>query len=134
MAPLDDVMPALTRAACFSFSHSIPLRLLPPPRPAPLAPPVSQTYPAVFLTDNTSMITLWQAAAGAAAHDRRSAAGLHHLALRVAGGDAALDGLEATLRAAAGVEVVFGAQELKGFGVRHMMVTAAGVRIEFIAA
>lgn len=79
------------------------------------------------------MITLWQAAAGAAAHDRRTAAGLHHLALRVAGGDAALDSLEATLRAAAGVEVAFGAEELKGFGVRHMMVIAAGVRIEFIA-
>lgn len=56
------------------------------------------------------------------------------MALRVAGGDAALDALEATLRAAAGVEVVFGAEELKGYGVRHMMVNAAGARIEFIAA
>lgn len=80
------------------------------------------------------MMTLWQAATGAAKHDRHGVVGLHHLALRVAGGDAALDALEATLRAAAGVEVVFGAEELKGYGVRHMMVNAAGARIEFIAA
>ncbi|GAB0495293.1 hypothetical protein MMPV_006592 [Pyropia vietnamensis] len=93
-----------------------------------------ESYPAVFVSDNSTMITLWQAATGAAPHDRRGAIGLHHLALKVAGGDVALDALEATLRAAAGVEVDFGAEELKGFGVRHMMVTAVGVRIEFIAA
>lgn len=93
-----------------------------------------ESYPAVFLSDGTSLITLWQAAAGAAPHDRRAGVGLHHVALRVAGGDAALDGLEATLRAAAGVEVLFGAEPLRGFGVRHLMVAAAGVRIEFIAA
>lgn len=118
-------MLALLSSMSFTLPHSIPSRLPAPP---------SQSYPAVFLTDNSTMITLWQAAAGAAAHDRRAAAGLHHLALQVGGGDAALDSLEATLRAAAGVEVAFGAQELQGFGVRHMMVTAAGVRIEFIAA
>lgn len=79
------------------------------------------------------MMTMRQAAAGAAKHDRHRVEGLHHLALRLAGRDAALGTLEATRRAAAGMEVVFGVEELKGYGVRHMMVNAAGARIEFIA-
>jgi len=80
------------------------------------------------------MITLWQADAGASPHNRRTAAGLHHLSLRVAGGDGALNALADKLEAAAGVSVEFGPEELKGMGVRHMMVQAAGVRLEFIAA
>ena len=50
-------------------------------------------YPAVFLSDGTIMITLWQATdpASAVAFDRKNVIGLHHLALTV---DAdAIDGL-----------------------------------------
>ena len=47
-------------------------------------------YPAIFVTDGTTLLTLWQVAdpAGATAFDRRANIGLHHLALRVADLDA----------------------------------------------
>ena len=62
-------------------------------------------YPAVFLSDGTTMITLWQAAnpATAVPFDRKNVIGLHHLALKVDG----VDGLEAlhdALKATDGVE------------------------------
>ena len=43
-------------------------------------------YPAVFLSDSATMITLWQAenADTAIPFDRRRVIGLHHLALRLA--------------------------------------------------
>jgi catechol 2,3-dioxygenase-like lactoylglutathione lyase family enzyme len=43
-------------------------------------------YPAVFVSDGSTMITLWQAADPAAAvpFDRKNVIGLHHLALKVA--------------------------------------------------
>ena len=47
-------------------------------------------YPAIFVTDGTTLLTWWQVAepAGAAPFDRRANIGLHHLALRVADLDA----------------------------------------------
>ena len=56
-------------------------------------------YPAVFLSDGTTLITLWQAndPATAVPFDRKNVIGLHHLALRVEGADA-LDALHRTLR------------------------------------
>jgi hypothetical protein len=61
-------------------------------------------YPAIFVSDGTVMITLWQAAdpATAAAFDRRANIGLHHLALKVAD-TGALDALHTRLAATAGV-------------------------------
>ena len=49
-------------------------------------------YPAVFLSDGSIMITLWQASdpAKALPFDRKNVIGLHHLALNVQD-DAALD-------------------------------------------
>src|SRR3546814_20763724 len=43
-------------------------------------------YPAIFVSDGTTLLTLWQVADPAAAtpFDRRAHIGLHHLALRVA--------------------------------------------------
>ena len=56
-------------------------------------------YPAVFLSDGTTLITLWQAndPATAVPFDRKNVIGLHHLALRVEGADA-LDALHRTLQ------------------------------------
>ena len=47
-------------------------------------------YPAVFMTDGTTMITLWQAndPETAVAFDRKNVIGLHHFALKVADGEA----------------------------------------------
>ena len=93
-------------------------------------------YPAVFLTDGTIMITLWQAEnpASAVPFDRRNVIGLHHLALNVAGAYA-LDALHDKLKASDGVDVEFAPEPLGGGPTRHMMCAIpGGIRVEFIAA
>ena len=64
-------------------------------------------YPAVFLTDGTTMITLWQAEnpATAVSFDRKNVIGLLHLAMKVADGDS-LDALHQELTTADGVEII----------------------------
>lgn len=92
-------------------------------------------YPAAFVSDGKTMITLWQVEDPDAciAFDRRKNVGLHHMALRVAG-DAALDALHGRLTAA-GIDVEFSPEPLKSVGVRHMMCRMpGGPRLEFIAA
>jgi catechol 2,3-dioxygenase-like lactoylglutathione lyase family enzyme len=93
-------------------------------------------YPAIFVSDGTLMITLWQAAdpASAVSFDRKNVIGLHHLALKVASAEA-LDALHGTLKAIEGVEIEFAPESLGGGPIKHMMTTIpGGVRIEFIAA
>ena len=92
-------------------------------------------YPAVFVSDGSTMITLWQAAdpAKAVAFDRRNVIGLHHLALKVAD-SAALESLHETLRATEGVEIEFAPEGLGQAPLRHMMCfIPGGIRMEFIA-
>jgi catechol 2,3-dioxygenase-like lactoylglutathione lyase family enzyme len=84
-------------------------------------------YPAVFLSDGSVMLTLWevQERDRAIAFDRRRGIGLHHLALAVPD-DAALDALHERLAAP---------EPLGGGPTRHMMCAIpGGVRVEFIAA
>jgi len=93
-------------------------------------------YPAVFLTDGTTMITLWQATNPdtAVPFDRKNVVGLHHLALSVENGDA-LDALHRTLNATDGVEIAFAPEPLGAGPAKHMMSTIpGGIRVEFIAA
>ncbi len=92
-------------------------------------------YPAVFLSDGTTMITLWQAAAPASAtpFDRKANIGLHHFAMRVDNA-AALDALHTKLKATAGVDIEFAPEPLGGGPTRHMMCyIPGGIRMEFIA-
>ena len=92
-------------------------------------------YPAVFLTDGTTMITLWQAKnpATAVPFDRKNVIGLHHFALNVDGADA-LDELHGKLENADGVEIEFSPEPLGGGPTRHMMCSIpGGIRMEFIA-
>ena len=92
-------------------------------------------YPAVFVSDGSIMITLWQAAdpASATAFDRRNVIGLHHLALTVEGAEA-LEALHGKLRASDGVQVEFAPESLGGGPTRHMMCSIpGGIRVEFIA-
>lgn len=92
-------------------------------------------YPAVFVSDGTIMITLWQAVDPDAAtgFDRKNVIGLHHVALKV-GGMAQLDALHAVLTGTNGVDVEFAPESLGGGPVRHMMCTIpGGIRMEFIA-
>jgi catechol 2,3-dioxygenase-like lactoylglutathione lyase family enzyme len=92
-------------------------------------------YPAIFVSDGTVMITLWQAADPAAAtpFDRRANIGLHHLALAVAD-RAALDALHGKLAGTAGVEIEFAPEPVGAIPFDHMMCRIpGGVRMEFIA-
>ncbi|MDD9903564.1 MAG: VOC family protein [Rhodospirillaceae bacterium] len=92
-------------------------------------------YPAIFVSDGTVMITLWQASdpANAVAFDRKNVIGLHHMALKVASQDA-LDTLHDKLKNTDGVEIEFAPEPLRDGPVRHMMTAIpGGVRIEFIA-
>ncbi len=91
-------------------------------------------YPAVFLSDGTLMITLWQASdpANAVPFDRKNVIGLHHLALTV---DAdAIDGLCDKLKDTADVDIEFAPEPLGDMPVRHMMCNIpGGIRVEFLA-
>ncbi len=92
-------------------------------------------YPAVFVSDGTLMITLWQVAdpASATPFDRRRVIGLHHLALRVADA-AALDALHDELRRRADVRIEFAPEPLGAGPTRHLMCRIPGdIRLELIA-
>lgn len=90
-------------------------------------------YPAAFVSDGRSLITLWQVAdpARPGAFDRKSNIGLHHLALRMDSSEA-LDATFARVENWPGVVVEF-APELSGKGPkRHFMILEpGGNRIEF---
>lgn len=93
-------------------------------------------YPAVFVSDGTIMLTLWQAKdpASAIPFDRKSVIGLHHLALKVADHEA-LEKLGKTLAAVEGVEIEFAPEPLGETPLRHLMCTIpGGIRVEFITA
>ncbi len=92
-------------------------------------------YPAVFLSDGTGMLTLWQAAHpdSATPFDRKTNVGLHHFALRVDGVDA-LNSLYETLKATPGVEIEFAPENLGGGPAQHMMFyIPGGIRMELTA-
>ena len=92
-------------------------------------------YPAVFLTDGITMITLWQAEnpADAVPFNRKNVIGLHHVALKVDGAHA-LNALHDKLSASDGVEVEFAPESLGGGPTRHPMCAIPGsIRVEFIA-
>ena len=90
-------------------------------------------YPAVFLSDGTTLLTLWQAEdpATATPFDRRRNVGLHHFAFKV--DPDALPGLHEKLVAHPEVEVEFAPEQLGDMPVNHMMCyIPGGVRMEFI--
>ena len=92
-----------------------------------------EAYPAVFLSDGTTMLTLWQAEdpATATPFDRRRNIGLHHFALKV--DPAALPELHEKLVAHPDVEIEFAPEQLGEMPVHHMMCfIPGGVRMEFI--
>ncbi|MBW4709514.1 VOC family protein [Roseobacter sp. YSTF-M11] len=93
-------------------------------------------YPACFLSDGATMITLWQAVDpyNAVPFDRKNVIGLHHLAIKVADDDA-LTALHKELASHDGVEIEFAPEPLMGGPTRHLMCAIpGGIRVEFIAA
>ena len=92
-------------------------------------------YPAVFLTDDRVMVTLWQARDPETARpfDREHHIGLHHLALAVAD-KASLEALHERLADTDGVDVAFAPEPLGDGPTQHMMCAIpGGIRVEFIA-
>jgi len=92
-------------------------------------------YPAVFLSDGITMITLWQVSNASAAKpfDRKNVIGLHHLALKVHDAEA-LASLHETLKRTAGVTIEFAPEPLGGGKTQHLMCAIpGGIRVEFIA-
>lgn len=93
-------------------------------------------YPAVFVSDGTVMLTLWQAMGdrSAISFDRHHNIGLHHFALKVATRET-LAVLYANLEHHAGVSIEFMPEPLGQTEIMHMMCTIpGGIRVEFITA
>ena len=91
-------------------------------------------YPAVFVSDGSIMITLWQATdpASAVPFDRTNVIGMHHLAFTV--DTDSLDALCERLKGTADVDIEFTPEPLGELPVRHMMCNIpGGIRIEFLA-
>ena len=92
-------------------------------------------YPAVFISDGTTMITLWQAEdpQNAVPFDRKRVIGLHHLALTV-DNEVSLKDLHQRLAGRDDVEIEFAPERLGTGPTQHMMsLIPGGIRIEFIA-
>ncbi len=92
-------------------------------------------YPAVFLSDGGTMLTLWQAVdpENAVAFDRKNVIGLHHLAFKV-DDDEALNQLHTKLQSTKNVEIEFAPEPLGDGPTRHFTISMpGGIRIEFIA-
>lgn len=91
-------------------------------------------YPAVFVSDGHTMVTLWRATdpSTASAFDRHSNIGLHHLAFSVAD-ETALDALFDRVRSHPGVTIEFAPTPIReGSTTRHFICAMpGGARIEF---
>lgn len=91
-------------------------------------------YPAVFVSDGSTMLTLWRVADPdtANAFDRRTNIGLHHLALRVTD-EAALSDVFERVRAHPRATIEFPPEPIRaGSSVRHFICAMpGGIRIEF---
>ena len=91
-------------------------------------------YPARFVSDGTTLLTLWQVSdpAHATRFDRRANIGLHHLALAVAD-EAALETVHARVSGHPGVTVEFAPEPIRaGSSIRHFICAMpGGIRIEF---
>ena len=92
----------------------------------------SPDYPATFVKDTTTMITLWQAddPETATPFDRRNVIGLHHLALLVEN-HATLDALHEKLQDTNDVDIEFAPEAAGTSGAKHMMISIpGGIRLE----
>jgi catechol 2,3-dioxygenase-like lactoylglutathione lyase family enzyme len=92
------------------------------------------SYPAVFVSDGTVMLTLWRVAdpATAVPFDRRANVGLHHLALAVPD-DAALHSTFAIVAKHPGVTIEFAPGPMRpGSDKTHFICAMpGGLRLEF---
>jgi lactoylglutathione lyase len=93
-----------------------------------------ESYPSFFLSDGSSLITIWQTDEGATAFDRRKNVGLHHLAIKVPSLEALNNAFDVVSKVQ-GVRVdgegAFKPQALDGTPLTHAIVfEPSGNRIE----
>ena len=91
-------------------------------------------YPAIFVSDGTTMITLWQVkdVESAIPFDRQNNIGLHHLALQVESVDK-LESIYTELARRDDVNIEFKPEPLGDGPYRHMMCGIPGnIRLELI--
>ena len=92
-------------------------------------------YPAFFLSDGTTMLTLWQAVDpdNATSFDRKNNIGLHHFALKVDSLET-LTSVHQKLTKTEEVEIEFAPEPLGKGPTQHMMFyIPGGIRMELIA-
>ncbi|MBX2846991.1 MAG: VOC family protein [Acidiferrobacterales bacterium] len=91
-----------------------------------------EEYPAIFVTNDEVMFTLWQTSNQANAFDRRDNVGLHHVAFSVES-EEELSALYKKLSNVAHVSIEFGPELLRGGPAKHMICyEPSGIRVEFI--
>lgn len=93
-----------------------------------------ESYPSIFLSDGSSLLTIWKTDEDYTPFDRRKNVGLHHLAIRVTSRDA-LDQAYKAVGEVEGTKVdgdgAFSPQKLEGTPLTHAMVfEPSGNRIE----
>jgi len=92
------------------------------------------SYPSYFLSDGSSLLTIWQTEDNAVEFNRKKNVGLHHLALKVASRDAltqAYDVVSKVDGTRIDGEGAFAPQKLEGTPLTHAMVfEPSGNRIE----
>ena len=92
-------------------------------------------YPAVFLTEDTTVITLWQVndSAIAVPFNRKNNTGLHHFALKIDGPDIRQK-LHGQLSRTDSVRIGFAPEPLGGGPTKYMMCyIPGGIHMEFTA-
>ncbi|WP_133469915.1 VOC family protein [Paraglaciecola marina] len=93
-------------------------------------------YPAIFVSDGTVMLTLWQVADrdNMVSFNRKQNIGLHHFALKVANIEA-LNSLYQRFKLLDNVEIEFAPEQLGDLPIQHMMCfIPGGIRLELITA
>ncbi|TKY82122.1 VOC family protein [Pectobacterium polonicum] len=90
-----------------------------------------EDYPAIFVSDGTVMLTLWQVQASEPVQfDRKNNVGLHHLAIKVDNKAALFEILEKL--SAHKINIEFAPSLINGGPAMHMMCyEPSGIRIEF---
>jgi len=91
-------------------------------------------YPAIFVSDGTVMLTLWQLADEAikVEFNRKQNIGLHHFALKVASLET-LETLHHQFKLQDNIDIEFAPEALEGTPLHHMMCAIpGGIRLELI--
>ncbi|MDO8412580.1 MAG: VOC family protein [Gallionellaceae bacterium] len=90
------------------------------------------TYPAIYVTNGSAFVTLWQTDSNPQPFDRKRNVGLHHFAIKVSS-EAALDEIFKRVSEHPGVVVEFNPELLGSGPAKHCMVfEPSGIRVEFI--